>query len=260
MAASRAPAWTPPTLAPLATVEVAGRRLHHVELGRGEPVVLIHGLGGSWRWWSRNIEPLAEHFRVFALDLSRREHWLRGQGRVRPREADDVLAAWLDRVDLGPVHLVGHSLGGHMAIRLSARHPERVRRLVLIASVGLPFGAGLLRLTARALGPVPERTLAFRRLVLADSLRTNPLVVLQTAREMLRDDLTGLLERIAAPTQIIWGERDPMVPVANAHRLHAAIAGSRLLIIPRAGHNPMYYHPAVCNRTMIDFLGGAAAA
>jgi pimeloyl-ACP methyl ester carboxylesterase len=167
-----------------------------------------------------------------------------------------VLAAWLDTVGLPCAHLVGHSLGASMAIRLAATHPERVRRLVLVDAAGLLHGTGLLDLTARAIGPAPERTLEFRRLVMADVLRTNPFVVLQTAREMVRDDLAHTLDRVATPTLIIWGGRDRVVPVDHAYVLRDRIAGSRLLVIPQAGHNPMYYHAGTFNRVVAEFLAG----
>lgn len=248
--------WTRSDDHGLHTIVVGGRRVRYLERGAGEPVVLVHGLGGSWRWWSRNIDALAECHRVYALDLGRREHWHRGHTRVRPAEAAVVLTGWLDAVGLARAHLVGHSLGGSMAMRLAAMHPERVGRLVLVDAAGLLHGASLLGLTARALGPAPERTLEFRRIVVTDTLRTNPLVVLQTARDMVRDDLTDHLSRIVAPTLIVWGGRDHVVPVADAYALRDRIAGARLLVVPHAGHNPMYHHAGTFNRVVLDFLAG----
>jgi pimeloyl-ACP methyl ester carboxylesterase len=254
MAGWRLPAWRTAGDEALESVAVGGRRIHYVVRGAGEPVVLIHGLGGSWRWWERNIDALAERHRVYALDLGRRERWLHGQGRVRPAEAAEALAGWMAGVGLTRAHVVGHSLGGHMAIRLAAVYPALVDRLVLVAAAGLLYGANLWGLTARAFGPVPERTREFRRLVIRDSLRTNPLVVFQTARELVHDDLTGLVRRVAAPTLIIWGGRDAVVPPANGYALRDAIPGARLFVIPHAGHNPMFYHAGTFNRLVLDFL------
>src|SRR5215210_6043225 len=109
-----------------------GRHVHYVARGHGQPVVLVHGLGGSWRWWRYNIDALARHYRVYALDLSRRERWLTGSGRIRPQEAAEVLAEWLTHTQIVRTHIVGHSLGGHMAVRLAAAYPELVDRLVLV--------------------------------------------------------------------------------------------------------------------------------
>jgi pimeloyl-ACP methyl ester carboxylesterase len=256
MAALRLPAWPMAGDDVLDWVEVGGRRIHFITRGSGEPLVLVHGLGASWQWWGANIGPLAECYRVYVLDLGRRARWLHGQGRVRPGEAATVLADWMAAVGLARAHIIGHSLGGHMAIRLAAEHPELVDRLVLVDAAGLLHGANLWWLTARALGPVPERTREFRRLVLASSLRTNPLVIFQTARELVRDDIADLLTKVAAPTLIVWGGRDPVVPVADAYVLRERIPNARLLVIPHAGHNPMYYHAGTFNRLVIEFLAG----
>lgn len=256
MAAPRRLTWSRSGDEALDAVSVDGKLIHYVVQGAGEPVVLVHGLAGSWRWWGRNIDPLAQRHRVYTLDLGRRERWLRGRERVRPAEAAEVLAGWMDRVGLERAHIIGHSLGGHMAIRLAATHPERVDHLVLVDAAGLLHGVKLWRLTARAFGPTPERTREFRRLVIGDTLRTNPLVVLQTARDMVRDNVEAMLQRVQAPTLIVWGGRDKVVPVANGYALRAGIPGARLLVIPHAGHNPMYYHAGTFNRVVLDFLGG----
>jgi pimeloyl-ACP methyl ester carboxylesterase len=222
-------------------------------------VILIHGLGGSWRWWCHNIDALAERYHVYALDFTRRARWSNGRGRVRPSESAGLLTAWMQRVGLERAHVIGHSLGGLMAIRLAAAAPERVDRLVLVDATGLPFDAGLWRLAWRAFGPAPERTREFRRMVITSNLRTNPLIVFQTARDMIRENVADLLARVAAPTLIVWGGRDPMVPVANAAALQAGIRDSRVIVVPGAGHNPMYYHPVLFNRAVLDFLAGPAA-
>jgi pimeloyl-ACP methyl ester carboxylesterase len=258
MVALRLPAWSKAGDEALDSVVVAGRRIHYVARGAGEPLVLVHGLGASWRWWERNIGPLAERYRVYALDLGRRERWLRGGGRVRPAEAAEALAGWMEQTGIEKAHIVGHSLGGHMAIRLAAARPEMVDRLVLVDAAGLLYGANLWALTARAIGPAPERTREFRRRVLVDSLRTNPVVVLQTARDMVRDNVAAVLDRVAAPTLIIWGGRDKVVPVANAYALREGIPHARLLVIPHAGHNPMYYHAGTFNRVALEFLASDA--
>lgn len=231
-----------------------GRQLGYVARGHGRPLLLVHGLGGSWRWWRYNIDALARHYRVYALDLSRRERWLTGAGRIGPSEAAGVLADWLAQMRIERTHIVGHSLGGQMAIRLAAAYPRLIDRLILVDAAGLPFDAGLLRLTVRAVLPAPDRSREFRRLVLASTVQSNPLHVLRTAREMVRDDVTPLLAQVSAPTLIIWGGRDRMVPVANAYALRAGIRRSRLVVLPHAGHNPMYHHAGTFNRLVLEFL------
>src|SRR5215212_277365 len=119
---------------------VGGHRVRYKVVGEGEPVVLVHGLSGSTRWWARNIAALAVTYRVYLVDLP-------GFGAMRRLcrhfilpEAATWLADWMEAVGLGEAHLVGHSMGGYVCLRLAAQRPEAMRRLVLVAPAGVPTG------------------------------------------------------------------------------------------------------------------------
>ena len=106
--------------------------------GEGEPVVLVHGLSGSWRWWRPVLEPLTERRRVYVPDLPR-------LGRRLPAaELTGWFGRWLDAAGLERVDLIGHSLGGLIAAELAAEQPSRARRLALVAPAGIPCGTSLL--------------------------------------------------------------------------------------------------------------------
>src|SRR5215211_5209080 len=99
--------------------------------GAGPPLILLHGLSGSGRWWGRNVPAFASSFRTYVVDLpgfgaSRGVRWSRLDDTV------DRLADWIAAEGLSPAHIAGHSLGGTVAARLAARHPVRVARLVLV--------------------------------------------------------------------------------------------------------------------------------
>ena len=99
--------------------------------GSGPPLILLHGLSGSGRWWGRNVPAFADSFRTYTVDLPGF-----GQSRgVRWSRLDDIadrLADWLVDEGLSQAHIAGHSLGGAVAARLAARHPDRIDRLVLV--------------------------------------------------------------------------------------------------------------------------------
>ena len=100
---------------------------------KGEPVVLVHGLSGSTRWWSRNIPALAEHYSVYLLDLPGFGAMRRLRRRFVLAEAASWLSAWMEAVGLDSAHLVGHSMGGYVCVRLAAR-PIRVHRSLFEAA------------------------------------------------------------------------------------------------------------------------------
>lgn len=224
---------------------------------RGTPVVLVHGLSGSSRWWSRNIPALAKEHRVAAVDLT-------GFGRTRrfgtptplPPSFDslvETLIRWLEQTFHEPVHLVGHSMGGQIAIRLTDRRPDLVRSLVLVSSSGIPLnfslGTRLRNLMVPAAGLV-----SFSPLLLWDFLRAGPTSVAVASAHLLADDARPAMQRVRVPTLILWGEHDPLLPLSHAQQIKDAIPGSRLIILPDAGHVAMWDAADEFNRVVRDFL------
>src|SRR6476646_9382210 len=98
----------------LREVEVDGRSVRYRVDGAGDPLVLIHGLAGSWRWWSRVIPQLAGRRRLYLVDLPR-------LGRTKPRELGNWFERWVDAVALERADVAGHSLGGLVAAEVAAR-------------------------------------------------------------------------------------------------------------------------------------------
>jgi pimeloyl-ACP methyl ester carboxylesterase len=145
-------------------------------------------------------------------------------------------------------------MGGFIAADLAARAPERVERLVLVDAPLLPSGRGLPRLAAAgALGgwrlPLP-----FLPVLVADALRAGPFTLRRASLDLLRADLTPRLSRIAAPSLVIWGERDRFFSAAYGRRVAEALPDAEFVAIPGAGHNPMWDQPAAFNRVVTAFL------
>lgn len=185
-------------------------------------VVLVHGLAASTRWWRPILPALRDY------DVSH------GDPR-RPLEvAEDAI-------------LIGHSLGGLRAAQYAAAH--RVRRLVLVAPAGIPWGRAFVGDAVRLFNQAPLR---FMPQVAFDSLRWGPLALLRYGLEASRTraDLTT----IEAPTLIVWGERDTLVPFRMAEEWRAAIPGSRLAVIARARHVPMVENTSAFVEVVLDFL------
>src|SRR5215216_512766 len=112
--------------------------------GEGPPLLLVHGLAGSGRWWARNVPALARHFQVYAVDLIGfgRSRADRGGARFGLHDTSTVLLAFMDRAGLSRASIVGHSMGGHIATVLAAEAPDRVARLILVDAAALPIDRG----------------------------------------------------------------------------------------------------------------------
>src|SRR5436309_6187852 len=173
-------------------------RLHYRTAGDGPPLVLVHGYGAASSWWHHNMGPLADQRRVYAPDLG-------GFGRSWPKHhfslerTVECLDSWMQELGLPCADLCGHSLGGHVCLRLAAAHPERVRKLVLADASGLPLQARLLPLAWRSLRSQGHTRFRFAPIALATALQAGPLVLWAALHDLLADDVQAVLSGIAAP-------------------------------------------------------------
>jgi pimeloyl-ACP methyl ester carboxylesterase len=262
----------------LSTITLHGRPMTYVQAGSGPVLLLIHGMAGTLENWRAVIEPLARHHTVVAPDLP-------GHGGSAPGAGDysiGALAAGLRDLLFALGHeratLVGHSLGGGIAMQFAYQFPEMTERLVLVSSGGLGpevspvlraaalpgadlfiaataaaasrVGSGLARAMA-VIGFRPNADLAEVArgyASLADSDRRTSF--LATVRSVIgtggqhvhAGDRFYLTEGI--PVLIIWGERDPIIPVRHGQNAHEAIPASRLEVFEGVGHLPQLEAPA----------------
>ena len=238
-------------------VPVGGHPIRYGVAGEvGEPVVMVHGLSGSTRWWARNVPTLARHHRLYLVDLP-------GFGAMRRlgrqfvlAEADTWLSEWMRAVGLERAHLVGHSMGGYVATRLAAGRPGLVGRLVLVAPAGTPTGHSILGHLVPLLLTTRYATPAFLPVLVRDALRMGPVTLWRAARDLLAEDVREDLRKIEAPTLLVWGENDALVPPAVGDLLRQEIPDSRLLVLEAAGHVPMFDRPEEFDAALLAFLAG----
>jgi pimeloyl-ACP methyl ester carboxylesterase len=220
----------------------------------GAPLIFLHGLSGSGRWWDRNIADFSASFRTYTVDLpgfgeSRAVRWSRLDDTV------DRLAVRMAEEGLPQACLIGHSLGAAVAARLAARYPDRVDRLVLVAAAIRPRGA---RATARAghvWRPMARRSPGFAPMLVHDLLRCHPRSVVAAAIDALQTGWEPHLSRISAPTLVVWGDHDAITPIEFGHAIAAAVPAARLVIVPDAGHSPMWEQPEALNAEIQQFFG-----
>lgn len=228
--------------------------------GSGPPLLLIHGLAGSGRWWAKNVDALSKHFRVYVIDLigfgSSR---IRSYGnRFALNEATDVLIAFMDRLDIERASLMGHSMGGHIAATLTARAPERIDRLILVDAAALPIRRGTARHLVSLVVAIFRFPLRFLPVLLLDSFRAGLRTIWRAGRELLVSDIRAEVAQIRTPTLVVWGGRDTIVPRSLGQQLADSVPGAEMLVIEGAGHNPMWERPDIFNRAVLRFLARAA--
>jgi pimeloyl-ACP methyl ester carboxylesterase len=230
--------------------------LWETRAGAGTPVVLLHGLSGSSRWWSRNIPALAERHLVAAVDLIGfgRNRRFAGFPLLLPSfsETTALLARWLETFG-EPVHLVGHSMGGQIAIELAAERPDLIRSLILVNAAGMPFRLDP-RPHVRAVPKPPYGGAGIARVLVPDFFRAGPSSVAVAGARVFRGDMRDRMRALRVPTLLVWGENDPLVPLVYGKAMQQEIAGSRLVVIPRAAHVAMWDAAEEFNRAVASFV------
>lgn len=222
-------------------------------LGSGPPVVLVHGLSGSGHWWKRNIAEFAQHFSVYVVELvgyGNNRSWR----PVKIETTAEALARFVATLPGGRAHLVGHSMGGHIATHLAARFPERVDRLVLASASGM-VNTNLVKMALRLPGEGRRAAFDFAPVLAFDALRAGPLNLLLSTLDILSNDVSDALATIAAPTLLVWGTNDVLVPLAVGEAVLKHLPpGTRLELIEGAGHVVMWDRADEFNRHVMGFL------
>jgi pimeloyl-ACP methyl ester carboxylesterase len=276
-------------------VTLHGHEVSYRRAGSGPGLVLIHGIAGSSRTWDEVMPALAERFTVIAPDLL-------GHGQSAKPRGDYSLGAYASGIrdllavlNLDRVTVVGHSLGGGVAMQFGYQFPERIERLVLVSSGGLGQDVSLLLRLATLPGSewvlpllcsagVRDAGAAIGGLLGRLGLRPSPDVEEvargfaslgdMEARQAFVHTVRGIVDiggqRVSArdrlylaagvPMLIVWGDRDPVIPATHARAAHESIPGSRLEIFTNAGHFPYRDDPLRFTRTILDFTAATEPA
>jgi pimeloyl-ACP methyl ester carboxylesterase len=266
---------------------IHGYRRAYVQVGSGPALLLIHGIGDSSATWEALVPALAEHFTVIVPDLL-------GHGASDAPRADYTLAAYangmrdlLAYLGIERATVVGHSLGGGIAMQFAYQYPQVCERLVLVSSGGagadvhralrlaaLPGAERVMpllttapvriagRLASRALGVLGLAGLDADEVVRTlDSLpdRASRSAFCRTLRSVVdgRGQLVTMLDRCYlvadVPTMLVWGAQDRVVPVEHAYAAAAAMPGARMEVFPGAAHFPHHADPNRFLAALLDF-------
>ena len=270
-------------------VDLHGHRRAYLKVGSGPTLLLIHGIGSRHETWLPIVERLSKHYTVIAPDLL-------GHGRSAKPRADYSIGGYangmrdlLAVLGIERVTVVGHSLGGGVAMQFAYQYPQRTHRIVLVGAGGLgpevnpviPLctlpggGVGLALVSAKPIRMVGDRLLkGLHRTGLPFTADLEQLSVVyddlssKEARQAFRHVLRAIVDwrgqivtmRDRAylaqylPAMVVWGQRDTVIPVAHAEVAQSLLPGARLEIFPTAGHFPQADEPELFADVLMDFI------
>lgn len=267
---------------------VGGIRIHYEAWGAGDPVVLVHGLGASAAAWRRVAPALAEAgYRVLALDLKGCGLSARPPGDYSRKALAALVCGFMDNLGVRRARaVVGHSMGGAIALEIATTRPERTDLVAVIDGQGIVHQPWIVQAAApvsplvgtlasgvTALSPVaPRRFFArmYLRRIFADPMAvTDDLVETYAATadagyqramfammQHLADtaDLAEAIRTLKAPALLVWGKQDPICPVSLGEELYAALPDAELHLIDACGHCPPEERPYETASLLVDFL------
>lgn len=265
---------------------IDGTAVQYADLGEGgQPVIFIHGLGGSWQNWLENLPTVAQTRRTIALDLPGFSGSEMPTDPISISRFAHTVDQLCEQLGLASVAVVGNSMGGFTAAEMAIRHPDRVERLVLVDAAGIsttlnrnwiservgkaitasggakPDPDAARRVVSRpgfvqlAMGVVARHpTLLARDLVFEQMHSVGAPGFNDSLRAIVDYDYLDQLAKIACPTLIVQGTEDVLVPLGDADEYARHIERSTTLILQDTGHVPMLERPTTFNRALLEFL------
>lgn len=224
-------------------VKVAGLNIHYKCLGKGPPVILVHGGGNDWHEWKNNLAFISRKFQVYAPDLPGFGLSQQPDTPVSPSWSTAFLKDFLDSLGIKSTCLVAHSMGAMISIAFAARYPESIKKLVLIDASGI----GPLSRKGRLLLYVLRTIDRWQGKKRGPKYLEGPIEKWQVL-----DDLPN----IKSPALIVWGQNDTYLPVSQSRLAHTLIPDSRLYIFPHCGHAPQRECSDQFNNLIMQFLVG----
>lgn len=230
--------------------------VHYEVLGRGRPLIFIHGWLGSWRYWIPTMQALSGEFRTYALDL-----WGFGDSAKRPDRYSlecqaDLLKGFMERLAILKAAFVGHGLGGAVLAHFARKYPELADRAMAVsvpltgtAINGALLATPLANLIEAFIGRGPQAEPISR-----EAAKTDPAAVGVSVRALTETDLSRAVEQLALPYLLVYGEKDSLVTPPSNGLMQYLTNNVHSIELEDSRHFPMLDEAARFNRLLVDFL------
>jgi pimeloyl-ACP methyl ester carboxylesterase len=240
----------------MSAITIEGEIIHYEVLGRGRPLIFLHGWIGSWRYWIPAMQAASGTFRAYALDL-----WGFGDTSKNPSmysliSQAQLIEAFMENMGMIKIALIGHGLGALVALAFAKKNPTMVDRMML---VGLPVSPGAVntRLRTAPIADLAEWLLG--RLPVTDAARVeapkaDPHAIRTSLDDLQRIDVLSLTMGLATPCLLVHGQNDPAIELISVDVESMLPDQTHQVVFEQSGHFPMLDEANKYNRLLNDFL------
>jgi pimeloyl-ACP methyl ester carboxylesterase len=230
--------------------------VHYEALGRGRPIIFLHGWVGSWRYWISSMQVASTSFRAYALDLFGYGDTAHDPAYYTLDKQASLITRFLDEMGIGKIALVGHGLGALVGFYFAAQQPGSVDRMMAV-NCPMDFNSINLRLKSANANELvdwlssrtPEATAA-----LADASKSDPRAIAASMSSFQSDSLFSQFRAANVPCLMVYGQNDPSLTVPSMNGGNGLSPHMHQINLEGAGHFPMIDETSAFNRLLIDFL------
>ena len=240
----------------MSAILLNGSIVHYEALGRGRPIVFLHGWVGSWRYWIAAMQAVATSFRAYALDMFGFGDTAHLAAHYTLAQQAMLLDRFLGEMGIGKIAIVGHGLGALVGLEFIKQFPGSVDRIM---AVNCPMSYEAVSLRMRT-APLAELSswLANRspeiNAALTETARADPQAVSISLASLQADNLFGHLSQLNIPCLFVYGQNDPAISQPAAEAVAAYPLMTHHMVLDDVGHFPMIEDPQRFNRLMTDFM------
>lgn len=255
----------------MSAIHLDNRLVHYEVFGRGQPIIFLHSWLGSWRYWVPIMDLISERHRAYAIDFWGFGESQRDGNQFTVSEYVNMLCRFMDHMAINKANLVGHGMGGMVAVRAAREQPDRFLKVMTVCTpiqgelLNQYINPGMLSKLFGRSTPTSVWSRMIRQVgindkemedeIVDDTEALSEKVLISVNESLLETDLRADLEALKLPLLAVYGGKDTIVPAEHATFLNeASDRTSQLLVMPKANHFPFLDNTSTFNRMLMDFL------
>ena len=240
----------------MSVILLKNKMMHYEVLGRGKPLIFLHGWIGSWRYWVPTLQVASANYRAYAVDMWGFGDTAKDGTDYSINQQTELLDGFFDQMGIGRIALIGHGLGALVAINYAVTHLDQVDRVMLIS---YPMTQEIVAARLKTETPAVLAESLLSRTTATDSVfieaaRTDQKALSESFNKMPVKNIWGVWNRLTLPCLMVNGQNDPLIPPPSLDEIQNMPENLHAVIFEESGHFPMLDDTSKFNRLMIDFL------